>query len=100
MSSIDVTVPHHLSQPEAMSRIQGLIANVKAEHGDRISDLHEEWVENVGSYRFTAMGFSVSGTITVMPDSVRLTGTLPFAASFFKNTIESTIRDRASDLLA
>ena len=83
-----------------MNRIQGLIANVKAEHGDRISDLREHWVDNVGTYSFSAMGFSVSGTITVMPGSVRLTGNLPFAASFFKNTIESTIRERATELLA
>ena len=100
MPGIDITVPHRLSQPQAMSRIQGLIANVKAEHGDKISDLREEWVDNVGTYRFSVMGFAVSGTITVMPTSVRLTGDLPFAASFFKNTIESTIRDRATDLLA
>ena len=100
MPTIDVTIPHRLSQPQAMSRIQGLIANVKAEHGDKISDLHEEWVENVGSYRFSVIGFAVSGTITVMPDNVRLTGDLPMAAGFFKKTIESTIRDRAADLLA
>jgi hypothetical protein len=100
MPTIDVTVPHQLSQPQAMNRIQGLIANVKAEHGDKITDLHEGWIENVGTYRFSVMGFAVSGTITVMPASVRLTGDLPFAAAFFKNTIESTIRDRAADLLA
>src|SRR6185503_4227781 len=98
--SIDITIPHQLSQPQAMGRIQSLIANVKAEHGDKISDLREQWVDNVGTYSFSAMGFSVTGTITVMPTSVRLTGNLPFAASFFKNTIESTIRERATDLLA
>src|SRR5436190_10499004 len=100
MPTIDVTIPHRLSQAQAMNRIQGLIANVKAEHGDRITDLHEEWVDNMGAYRFSVMGFAVSGTIEVMPTSVRLMGNLPFAASFFKNTIESTIRDRATDLLA
>jgi putative polyhydroxyalkanoic acid system protein len=100
MPAIDVTIPHQLSQAQAMTRIQSLIANIKAEHGDKITDLHEEWGDNVGTYRFSVLGFAVSGTVEVMPTSVRLTGNLPFAASFFKNTIESTIRDRAAELLA
>jgi hypothetical protein len=83
-----------------MSRIRGLIANVKAEHGDKISGLQEEWVENVGRYRFSVMGVSPVRNDHGDAEIVRLTGDLPIAAGFFKKTIESTIRDRATDLLA
>jgi hypothetical protein len=96
---LDVSVPHRLSQEAAIQRIKELLANVKKEHSDRISDLREQWTGNVGTFSVSAMGFSVSGTIAVTPTEVQLSGDLPFAASFFKSRIEATIRERATELL-
>ena len=83
-----------------MKRIKGLLDKVKSEHSDKIGDLREEWTDHVGRFNLSAMGFSVSGMITVTPTDVRLSGNLPFAASFFKSKIETTIRERATELLA
>lgn len=83
-----------------MKRIKGLLEQVKREHSDKIGDLREEWTGDGGRFDLSAMGFSVSGTIAVTPTHVRLSGELPFAASFFKSRIETTIRERATELLA
>ena len=100
MAKMNLSVPHRLSQQDALTRIKGLLEKVKAEHSDKFSDLREEWRGNVGAFSFSALGFSVSGTLTVTPTAVQFSGDLPFAASLFKNKIAATIHDRATELLA
>ena len=100
MPKINVSVPHSLTQAEAVRRIRNLLADVKTQFADKISDLHEEWDGNMGKFNFSAMGLPVSGMLTVTPSQVELSGNLPFAAMLFKGKIESTIKDRAESLLA
>jgi hypothetical protein len=100
MSKLNMSVPHDLSQDEALKRIKGLLGEVKTQFADKMSDLHEAWNGNSGNFSFSAMGFSVSGTLTVKSSEVELSGNLPFAATFLKGKIESIIRDRAKTLLA
>ena len=100
MPKIDVSVPHKLTPTEAMSRIKALVGKLKAEHGETLADLREEWTDDGGAVSFSAMGFSLSGRVAVTPQDVRVSGDLPLAASFFKSKIEAAIRDRAADLLA
>ena len=100
MPKLNMTVPHHLSQDEALKRIQGLLNNVRTQFADKISDLHEEWNDNVGRFSFSAMGMPVSGTLTVKPSEVEFSGDLPALATLYKSKIESTIRQQAETLLS
>ena len=100
MAKLTMKVAHQLTQDEALNRIQGLLGEVKNQFSDRISNLREEWEGNTCRFSFSVMGFPVSGTWTVMPAEVEFSGDLPFAATFFKGKIESTIRERAKTLLA
>ena len=100
MAKLNMAVPHRLTPDEALRRIKTLLGEVKNQFADKISDLREEWSGNTGKFSFSAMGFSVSGTLTVKPSEVELCGNFPFAAMFFKGKIESTIRERAETLLA
>ncbi len=100
MAKLNMVISHHLTQDEAVKRIKTLLGEVKNQFADKISDLREEWDGNTGKFNFSAMGFSVSGTLTVNPSRVELSGNLPFAAVFFKGKIESKIRERAEILLA
>lgn len=100
MAKLNMAVSHRLSQDEALKRIKTLLGEVKTQFADKISDLREEWNGNTGKFSFSAMGFSVSGILTVNLSKVELSGNLPFAASFFKGKIESTLRERAETLLA
>jgi hypothetical protein len=100
MPRLNLTVPHHLPQDEALKRIRGLLKDIKTQFADKISDIHEEWSGNIGTFRFSAMGFPVSGSLTVKPSAVELSGDLPLLAAIYKGKIESTIRERAETLLA
>ncbi len=99
MSRLKMSVPHELSQDEALRRIKNLLEEVKTQFSDKISNLYEQWDGYEGNFGFSAMGFSVSGTLTVEDDEVEISGNLPLAAMFFKGKIESTIRERAEALL-
>ena len=100
MPKLNLQVKHSLQSDEALKRIRTLLSEVKNQYSDKISNLSEKWSGNVGEFSFDAMGLSVSGTLEVKADSIDLKGNLPFAASFFRGKIESTIRERAEKLLA
>jgi len=95
-----VTVTHHLSQEDALKRVQDLLQNLKSDLGDKITGLRESWSGNACEFSFNAAGLRISGTLNVTSDHARVEGKLPFAAGLFKSKIESTIRDRAEKLLA
>jgi len=99
MPKLNMTVAHKLSQDEALLRIKGLLGEVKTEFAGKISNLKEDWSGNRGTFSFSAMGFGVSGVLTVHESRVELAGNLPFAALPFKGKVEATIRERAEKLL-
>jgi hypothetical protein len=100
MANFKMSVPHKLTQEEAINRIKNLLGDVKTQYAGSIDKLDEEWNGNSNSFSVTAMGFSVSGVLTVFPGEITLAGDLPFAARLFKGKIESIIREKAESLLA
>lgn len=99
MASIEMSIPHKLTQEEARRRIQDLLPKMKSHYADQIKDLNEEWNGNMGKFSFSVMGFPVSGTLVVNESSVDLDGSLPFAAAFFKSKIKSVIKEKAQEIL-
>ena len=100
MANLEVVVPHNLSKEEALSRIRNMFTQMKQEHGDKISNLKEEWTGNAGNFSFTAQGFDIVGTLTVNPSNVELKGKIPFTLSLFKGAITKTIEQQATKILS
>ena len=100
MANFKMSVPHNLTQEEAINRIKTLLGDVKTQYAGNIDKLEESWNGNSNTFSVTAMGFSVSGVLTVLPGEIALAGDLPFAARLFKGKIESIIREKAESLLA
>jgi hypothetical protein len=100
LPNLSVSIPHNLSQEEAQRRIQDAIAQAKVQYSGQINDLQENWSGNVGTFGGSAMGQTVSGTVTVNASDVVLDLTLPFAASFFKGKIEAGMREFTTKLLS
>jgi hypothetical protein len=99
MPKLNIKVAHQLTQDEALKRTHGLLDEVKNQFAEKISNVCEEWEENNCRFSLSAMGFSTSGTLTVKPSEIEISGDLPWAATFFKGKIESAIRERAEKLL-
>lgn len=100
MPKSTVTVGHELGKDEALTRIKGILAQVKQQYGDRITNLEENWTDDGGSFSFQAMGFKMAGSLAVSDTDVAITGDYPWAAKPFQGTIEATLRERAERLLA
>lgn len=100
MPKFSVSVPHKLGQEEAMSRIKGLVADLKEQYGDQVSDVKEEWSDNQGEFSLKLRGFRLSGSVFVKSSSAEVNGTLPFAATPFQGKAKELIAHRAKQLLS
>jgi len=99
MPSIQVTVHHKLTEHEAMSRIKNLITQLKHDHGDKLSNITEEWHARTGKFSFAFHGLGLSGIVNLHPGTVEIHGKLPLAVSLFKGKIKDVIREKANELL-
>lgn len=99
MPGIKVDVEHILEQNIATERVKGLLEKLKADYGDMIKDVKEEWDGNTSTFSFKVMGMAVSGNLNVSSSTVTLDGQIPFAAVPFKKTIETKIKEEALKLL-
>jgi hypothetical protein len=100
MPKLEMTIPHRLSQPEALQRLRTLIPQFQQKYGKDITELREQWQDSIGTFSFKVKGFSVSGTLTVEDCQLKLSGNLPLVVTFHKEKIETAIREEAARLLA
>ena len=100
MPQLKFSVPHALPRQEALNRIKNMLAELQKVHQENISDVHEEWKDNVGSFSLKAKGFQISGNITVNESDVELNSDVPFAVTLFSGTIKNMISKKAEELLS
>jgi len=99
MPKLEISIPHNLPKTEALERIKNFLPKLKEQHADRISDLEEFWSDNSGQFKFKISGSKISGKLIVDESVVLLKGDIPFVALPLKSKIESTIREKAEELL-
>lgn len=100
MSSLNLNIQHNLSKEEALSRIKNLLAKLKEDQKDVVTDVQENWQDNKGSFSFKAKGFNLAGDIVVNDGNVEINSDLPFAVSFFKGAISDMITKKTKELLS
>jgi hypothetical protein len=100
MPNLNISIPHNLSQDEALKRIKDAIAQAQDQNPGKIKDFQENWNGTVGTLSGSAMGQAASGTVTVNASEIVLDLALPFAATFFKGQIEANIRAFATGLFS
>ena len=100
MPKSSVTVPHTLGADEAKRRLSGMLAQTREQFADSISDVQETWNGYVNDVSFRALGFHITGAISVEPAQVQVDIQFPFAALPFKSRIEREIVEHARALLA
>jgi len=100
MPRLTMETAHALGTEEALRRLKEKFDTVRGRFGPHVSGLSEQWDGNTLSFAFHTLGMSVSGTVAVGEDQVRLEAELPLAAALIKGTIEKRIREELGDLLA
>ena len=101
MPTLDITVPHRLTQAEATERLKRKRTEIKEQHTYTVSDLIETWrTPDTLDFTFKILGFSLTGTVESLETSVRIVVVLPFAAAVMKGTIESQVRRELEQVLS
>jgi hypothetical protein len=100
MPNLNISVPHQLSQDEALRRLKSAIGDAKKQYGDKIDDLQESWNGYTGTLNVAAMGQKLAVVLTVNPSDVTVQSALPMIAMMFRGKIEAAIRQEGTKLLA
>jgi len=100
MSDLKISIPHQLTQDEALRRIKSAIADAKKQYGEKIDELRESWNGNSGTLNVAAMGQKLSVVLTVNSSDVTVQSALPLIAMMFRGKIEAAIRQEGTKLLA
>ena len=101
MPTLNITVPHQLTQAEATERLKKKQIEIKEQNTYTVSDLKETWTTPDSlDFAFKILGFSLTGTVESLESSVRLAVVLPFAATMMKGTIENQVRRELEQVLS
>jgi Putative polyhydroxyalkanoic acid system protein (PHA_gran_rgn) len=100
MPDLNISIPHQLSQDEALRRLKSSIADAKKQYGDKIDELRETWNGNSGTLNVAVMGQKLAVVLTVNPSDVNVQSALPMIAMMFRGKIEAAIRQEGTKLLA
>jgi hypothetical protein len=100
MPTLNISVPHQLTQDEALRRIQDTIAQAKIQYAGKVTISEENWSGYAGTFTASGSGQTVSGSIAVNPSDVTIQSSLPFAAILFKGRIQSGVRDKLTTILS
>lgn len=100
MPKLEVTVPHKLTEQEALARLKNMISDLQKQFAGTVTNVQENWNGNLNHFSFQLMGYKVAGTLSVGPSEIALNSDLPFAAIPFRGKIESSIREKATQLLS
>jgi hypothetical protein len=100
MPKLNITVPHRLTQDEALKRIRSAFNDAKTRYAGQIGGLQEEWAGYTGKVSVSVRGLSLSAALTVKPSQVEISGNLPLVAVFLKGKIKSAIEENFTKLLA
>ena len=94
-----VTIPHRLGQDEAVRRLKSGVRSAQEKFGQFFTLQEETWTDNRLQFRVSALMQSISGTIDVLDDYVRLEVVLPEFLARIAAVIQPMIQKEATLLL-
>lgn len=95
-----VSVPHELSQEEAVSRIKSLVNSLKRQYGDQVGDVSEQWHDNQCDFTVKMKMFRISGSILVDDSKAEIRGNMPPGTGRFEGKARALIERQAKTLLS
>lgn len=101
MPKFSTEVPHSLGQEQAAEKLKNFLPTIEQRFAGQISDLQGDWQDpHTLTYSFTSFGIKLAGTLQVLPESVAVSGDIPFSAMIFKGKIVAAIQKALEKVLA
>ncbi len=98
MAQLNMSIPHELSQEEALRRIRGNILGAMALN-EYVEPVRVDWRDNAATVELKALHARIQLNLVVKDRLIKLSGNLPDGAKFFMWKIESTIREQVDSIL-
>ncbi len=94
-----ISIPHRLGKEEALRRLKSDLGSAGASFGHLFSINQQTWTGDRLTFRVTAVGQAVHGSIDVAEDNVRLEVFLPWLLAMLAETLQPLIRREGTLLL-
>ena len=98
-NAIVITLPHNLGAQEAKRRIAERVDRLRHDYIDKLAYSEVNWNVDTADVRVVAFGQTVTGTISVMPDSLRIEVQLPLILAILAGKIQGVLKDDAEETL-
>ncbi len=96
---ISISLPHQLGRAEARRRIEAGFAKVVAQLPGGGGGLSQRWDGDRLAFSLSGMGQSVSGTVDVLEDAVKMEIQLPAVLAMLAGGLKEKVRMAAQLLL-
>lgn len=100
MPKVETTVAHALGLDEAITRLRAHSDVLQKHWASQVSDVVEEWADDVLNVSFKAFGFPIRAQVTPEPEAVAVAVDIPVAAIMLKGAIKQQINKDLEVLLA
>lgn len=100
MPTLKMSIPHRLTEEEAIRRVKDLMDRLRTNHRDQLSGVNVDWSGKTGSLQFVAKGFHIAGTIQVLPSSIDIEAKVPLIVSLYQQKIKDLIEKEAEQLFS
>ncbi len=97
--TINLSIPHRLSQAEARTRIQNTLTGLKSQHAAKLAQVDERWTGDHMDFRLAVMGQSVTGRVEVGAKAVDLAIDLPWVLAMFAEKLRGKVQREGTKLL-
>jgi hypothetical protein len=94
-----MSIPHRLGKEEAIRRLKSGLAETRTRFGHVFTVSEETWDRDNLQFRISALGQTVSGSIEVAEDAVRLEIFLPWLLAKLAETLQPLIRREGTLML-
>jgi hypothetical protein len=94
-----MSIPHRLGTEEAIRRLKSGLAETRTRFGHVFTVSEETWDRDNLQFRISALGQTVSGSIEVAEDAVRLEIFLPWLLAKLAETLQPLIRREGTLML-
>jgi hypothetical protein len=99
MKTIDVRIPHTLSQEELRRRLDDGLAQARSAYGDSVGPIESRWEGETLHLGLSVMGMALEGRVEMHPGEVVVHLQLPPLAAMFAGRIREGIEERIGGLL-
>jgi hypothetical protein len=100
LEPIIVTFPHSLGKAEAARRVKAGLTEALGRHKAQVKVAEEKWDGDRLTYRAAVLGQTVTGTIDVADDNVKVAATLSWFWGHMVKPAEALIQKEGTQILA